>query len=166
MQLSLNHMQLTVDFRKKTISSLIINDKERLAAPAPLVRIRLMDREGKFTGTDAYDAAECTETGDGAVYTGFSAMPSLKVQIHLNDENGEAAWRLEAQPGSADYLVEWVDFPLVTLPALEDNNTEGSGGSILFPYNEGAVVSDMAKRESSHLRHMDPAYPSEGCYAV
>lgn len=166
LQLSLNNMNLSVDFAGRTVSSLVIGGKERLAASCPLFRINLRDTSGQSIYYTAYDAAHCRETEDGAVYTDFASIPGLSVQIHLTAENGEAAWRIEADPCSEALLLEWIDFPLLTLPAPEDNNPEGTGGTILFPYNEGALVSDLEKRERSHLRHVDPVYPSEGSFAV
>ena len=164
MQLALKNMSLTIDFETGTVTSLQIGGKERLAGSTPLFRVNLLDEKGTAREYTVYDAAECRRTEDGAVYTGFASMPGLEVQVHITAENGEAAWRVEVTPGSEDWLAEWVDFPLITLPELKENNP--GGGSILFPYNEGALVSDLAKRESSHLRHMNPSYPSEGCYPV
>lgn len=165
MQLALRNLNLTVDFTKRTVTSLRLAGKERLGAPSPLFRIQLLDRAGAATQCSAYDAAACRETADGATYTDFVAVPGLKVQVHLTNENGEAAWRIDVTPGDTDHLVEWVDFPLVTLPTLTENDPE-NGGSILFPYNEGALVSNIELRENSHLRHMEPRYPSEGCFPV
>lgn len=164
MQLALRNFDLTVDFPAKTVSSLCLNGKERLCAPSPLFRIHLLDKAGNGTTCSAYDAATCTETEDGAVYTDFAAMPGLTATVHLTNEAGEAAWRIDVTP-DADHVVEWVDFPLVTLPTLVENDPS-VGGSILFPYNEGALVSNIELRESSHLRHMEPRYPSEGCFPV
>ena len=106
LQLSLNNMNLSVDFTGRTVSSLVIGGKERLAASCPLFRINLRDTGGQSIYCTAYDAADCRETEDGAVYTGFASIPGLSVQIHLTDEKGEAAWHIEAVPGSETLLLE------------------------------------------------------------
>ncbi|MBR5615787.1 MAG: hypothetical protein IKW66_03105, partial [Clostridia bacterium] len=49
------------------------------------------------------------------------------------------------------------------MPKLEEN---GGGGRILFPYNEGALVSNMETREESSFCHCEPEYPSRGSFAV
>lgn len=165
MQLAYPNFDLTVDFAQKTVTSFVLAGKERLCAPSPLFRVQLLDRTGTPTIYSAYDAATCTETADGAVYTNFADMPGLTVQVHLTSENAEANWRIDVTPADTEHLVEWVDFPLITLPTLVENDP-AKGGSVLFPYNEGALVSNIELRESSHLRHMEPRYPSEGCFPV
>ena len=163
--LKLKNMTVSLDRSKGHIASLTVNGKERIAETTPIFRIRLRDEKGNATILSAYDAKKKTPTADGAIYTDFPSI-DVSVRIHLSDENGEAAWRIEVTPNTSEYFVEWTDFPLVTLPNLEDNNSDGNGGKLLFPYNEGALISDATCREETALRYADPEYPSMGCYAI
>lgn len=165
MILSLKDLILDTDFKNGCISSVKIKGIERLATHTPLFCACLRDTEGAQALFTSYDAKQVTETSDGAIYSGFS-LASLSIKVRLTDENGEAAFRISVTPGNSSYFVEWVDFPGITLPPLEENNTSGNGGKILYPYNEGALVSDINLRKLSDLRHEDATYPSRGAYSV
>lgn len=165
MVLKFKEFVLSVDFQKGEIASLMIRGSERLGASSPLFCFCLRDREGKAYQFTAYDARACTKTGEGAIYTDFP-VNDVAVHVYLREEGQEAAWRIAVTSVSANYFVEWVDVPLITLPKLEENNTCKNGGSILFPYNEGALVSDIRCRERSWFHHSDAEYPSKGSYAV
>ena len=163
--LNLNDICLSVDFEGGQITSLCMKGMERIAAPTDLFGLRLRDREGKAVLCSVHDARCCTATEDGAIYTKFpEAVESVRVR--LTDENGEAAWRIEVTPVSDDYFVEWVDLAPVTLPALEANNPDGTGGKVLFPYDEGVLVRDANIREETWSRHCDAEYPSSSGFSV
>jgi hypothetical protein len=164
MELNLKQLHLSVDFQSGFMTSLQIGGCECLVEKSPLFRICLRDKEGSTVVVTAADARACTETEDGACYSDFLMLP-LSVDATLKEENGEAAWRIAVTPPSG-FFVEWVEYPLVTLPSLQDNNPLGNGGKILFPYNEGALISDADCREGTDFRYEEPQYPSKGCYAI
>lgn len=164
--LQLSNMNLTVNFEAKQITSLQIGGKERLNGTCPLFRLRLRDISGGTRLLDAYDALVCTLTTNGAIYDMFDAEDTLSVQVYLDEQDDCAAWRISVVMKSTAYCVEWVDFPLLTLPALVENNMQGSGGRMLHPYNEGVLVSDINLRDTTDFRYWDPEYPSIGCYSL
>ena len=164
MVLKLRDFSLEADFKKGAITSLVMAERERVSGLSPLFRVRLRDKIGKAYIVTSFDALFCSETEDGAIYTGFD--PDIAVSVRLNDENGEAAWRIKVTPRNEDYFVEWVDFPSITLPLTEENNDSGFGGKILFPYNEGVLISNIESRDTSWLNYREPEYPSSGCYGV
>lgn len=161
--LSLPNLTLTASYEEGQLLSLRLGGRERLASPTPLFRLCLRNRAGEAVTLTACDARDCERLADGAVYTGFP-LSGLRARILLREKVGEAAWRVEVDPGSNEYFVEWVECPSVNLPPLADNNGAGDGGRILFPYDEGVLVSDMHIKQ--HLWHIDAAYPSKGDYAV
>ena len=165
MELCCKNLSLVVDFAAGCITSLIVRGQERLVAKAPLFTIRLRDRAGEAKILSIADAKKCTETKTGALYTDFSGA-NLSVEVFLTEEQGEAAWRISATPGNDGYFVEWVDFPPITLPKLAENNPQGTGGKILFPYNEGVLISDIDLREGMWMQHTDAEYPSLGCFTI
>ena len=160
MKLNLKDLTLSVNFQIGAITSLVICQRERLAARVPLFRARLRDEDGSAVMITAYDANTCVETEDGALYDGFS-LADVSVRVTLRNEDGEAAWRIAITPKSNRYFVEWVEFPPITLPTLKENNRDGNGGEILFPYNEGVLVSDI----NTH-KYDKAEYPSKGSYCV
>lgn len=163
MNLNLKTMMLSVDFEKGHIESLKILDKERLGAKMPLFKLRLRNRERTVTELSSYDAKKVTLTDCGAEYSAFDNF-DVRVNARLRDVAGEAEWYVSVIPGNDDILVESVDFPLVNMPKLRENN-EG-GGEILFPMNEGVIISDNNKRAKGWFKHKEPNYPSEGNYAI
>ena len=164
MTLNTNKLSLSVDFERGVIASLKIKGKERLAEESALFRIQLCDAEGNRTLYTALDASNCTKTQDGAVYSEFGEVDAV-VWVSITKKGGEAKFKIGAKPKSKDYFVEWVEFPHITLPKLIENNPE-NGGKILFPYNEGALVSNIDTREESWFPYVEPVYPSKGCYAM
>lgn len=165
--LTMNHMTLAVDFAVGSISSLILNQKERIAGTTPLFRLRLRDRDGQTVHYTTSDAATCVETANGAVYSGFPApYGELTVEVSVTEVSDRADWRISVDPHSREGFVEWVDFPRVTLPALTEENAAGNGGEILLPYNEGVLVANNRTRAQTDFRFWDPEYPSIGCYSL
>ena len=168
--LQLNGMSLSVDFQQACISSLVINGRERITGSTALFQLRLRNRAGEPLVFSALDARTIQETSDGAVYSDFenhtAEIQGLSVRVFLSDDNGNAAWRVAVEVKDGAYFVEWIDFPLLPLPALADNNLNGDGGQILLPYNEGVLISDAVTRQMTDFRHWDPEYPSLGCYPL
>lgn len=161
--LSAGRLSATVDFAHGRVHSLTIDSKERISGTSPLFRIGLRDKSGELIRLEPKDAQSCEITKNGARYALFP-ISGLSVSLFATSKDGEIHWRAEIGLDNCDYLSEWIDFPLISLPRLCDN-FEG-GGRILYPYNEGALVSDMRLREESFLRYCEPSYPSHGIYSV
>lgn len=165
MLLNLKDIVISLDLAAGAIDSVIIRGKERLAKKSQIFSVRLRDAEGKTVTLTSLDARLCTETAGGATYTGFS-VADVSVSVSLSDEMGDVACRISVTPMSERYFVECVDVLPMVLPHLVANNVSGDGGKILFPYNEGVLISDADVRDNMWLRHEDASYPSKGCYAV
>ena len=163
--LQFSNMSLAIDYAAGQITSLKLRGRERICASVPLFRLRLRDVDGHATVLTAYDAGVCTLTPDGAIYSCFFEVDVI-VRVYLREKEGNAAWRVTVRGLDEQHFVEWVDFPLVTLPALCENNENGNGGRILLPYNEGVLVSNNDHRQMTDFRHWEPEYPSLGCYPV
>ncbi len=161
-----DRMTLSLDLEGGSVCSLLIDGTERISSRAPLFRVGLRSREGELFRTSVFDAEKCKPTEDGAVYSGFAVCEELSVRIHLTATANEAQWRIEAEANNGDFVIEWIDFPMVSLPKLKDNEKNGLGGQILYPFNEGVLVSDMERRKKSFLCYKEPSYPSMGIYSV
>ena len=164
-KLKLKDSVISVDFEKGHIDSFLIKGIERIASFLPLFVVCLRNREGEAAICTAYDAKSCVETEDGAIYGGFE-IADILIRVYLCEECGEAVWRISVSLKNDEFFVEWVEFPKINLPSLEDNNPVGNGGRILFPYNEGVIVSDLDLRENSGFAHRDAEYPSQGSFSV
>ena len=156
---------MAVDFERGCICSLKTNGKERVFAKTPLFKLRLRKKDGSVLHFVAFDAKNVKVCGGVAVYSGFECAENVSVKVELKDEKDEARWYIGID-STGDMCAEWVDFPNICIPPLKENTESGDGSEILFPYNEGAIVSDIRCREESPFPHRDPEYPSLGSYAV
>jgi hypothetical protein len=159
--LNLNNAKLSVDFENGCIASLSINGRERLVSPSPLFCIRLQNRDGETVNLSTFDAAVCTLREDGAIYDGFAAA-DISISVFLQEICGEAEWRIAARSADDRYFIECIDFPTLTLTKI----TPESKSHILFPYNEGALISDSDLWSHIWLNQGEARYPSKGCFSV
>ncbi len=161
-------LSVSFDASRGEITSVRIGERERITGAAPLFRFCLRDRAGNALTLTAKDAAKAEVSEDGALFGGFSAPDGYSigatVRVFLTEEEGELAWRVRVDGVDTDRLLEWIDFPLLTLPS-PGKNTVG-GGKILYPYNEGALVDDLDLYESAWFGYEEPEYPSKGAFGV
>lgn len=162
--MNLKNMVLSVDFNSGEIDSLSILKKERLGGKMPIFKLRLRNRQNEISEISAYDAKGVIVTSDGAEYYGFDNF-SVSVCVEVKEVNGEAEWYININSEEPDILIESVDFPLLKLPRLCENNSD-RGGAVLLPMNEGVLVRDNNKRAHGWFKHKEPNYPSEGNYAI
>ncbi len=156
-----DNLTVYVDFPAGCVKKLCVKGKNRLADAAPLFRVGVRDKKGEPSVFSAFDKTYCYETGNGAVY-GFENGAS--VTVTLDNENGSAAWRISVCGIPKNRFVEWVEFGMAVMPKLRENGR--GGGSVLFPYNEGVLVSDYSIRERTSFLHWPLEYPSYGSLAM
>ena len=163
-------LSVSIDLLRGEIASLTIDRGERLAGRIPLFRLCLRDRCGEAIVLSARDAKEVVEIEKGAEWRDFqyhgTQIFGLTVTVSAKENATDLAWYLRVEGLRDEYVVEWIDAPSALLPKLRENDPEGRGGTVLLPYNEGALVSDATVRARTSLGHDDPAYPPKGCYAV
>lgn len=165
---SAENLSVSFDAFRGEITSVRLFGRERVVDGAPLFRICLRDLDGSALTLTAKDATVVEKIEDGALFSGFHTPDGralgASVRVFLTEEAGELAWRVRVDGIDADRLLEWIDFPLVTLPS-PGKNTLG-GGKILYPYNEGALVDDLELYEAAWFRYEEPEYPSKGAFGV
>ncbi|MBE6553563.1 MAG: hypothetical protein E7666_04380 [Ruminococcaceae bacterium] len=154
-----NH-NLNVDYEKGALTSLTINGRELVADRTPLFSVRLMAQNGDVRDLTAYDAERCTLCDGGAVYTGFPEAIAVTVACRPTADAWE--WRIAVE-NRTDCAVEAVVFPDVILKPLAQN---GGDATVLYPYNEGALISDAELRQKTVFASCEPEYPSLGSYSM
>ncbi len=155
---------LTVDWSTGRVVELGINGTPLAHGTQPaLFRLGLRNKFGAELRVDALQATNCSveQTTDGWIAR-YEMAHDLMVKIAAR--TGDALdWRIQVE-NHGDLQVEWVE-PLQI--ALEPLATAGGiGREILFPYNEGARVTDLTQRETSWFPYSEPEYPSLGRFAV
>ena len=151
------NMNITLDEGRGVISSLVLGGTERLVTECPIFVSRLRDREGNCLYIDATMASYCDASGEDIVYYGFGgALDGVKVRVSVICADA-IEWKISASDIPCEYALEWVELPKICLPRLIDNDKRG--GKILFPYNEGMIVTNEAL-----LPRYEVEWPSSGAY--
>ncbi|MBR2650108.1 MAG: hypothetical protein IKD45_00440 [Clostridia bacterium] len=165
MEIIAGNINLSVDFEKGDITSLSICGTERIVKRVPLFVLHTEDKNKNAYTYSAYDATKVEINACGATYSGFNNT-AASVFVKLTTTGDEVNFYIEACPGSADTLIESVEFRVGGLPLLRENNVHGNGGDMLFPYNEGMILSNNDKRARCWFKHEKPEYPSKSTYAI
>ncbi len=144
-----------VNWEKGSISSLKYKDRELLGEGQPLFSMRLRDAHGKAVLLSAEETA-CKRVGDGAEYR-FENGVTVRVTAIAQGE--KLIWKASFSAPS-ELIPEYIDFPGVKIQGQLLEN--GGDGSVLWPYNEGGLVTNGDLKTSMD----DPEYPSKGSYAM
>ena len=157
-EISSENIKLTIDpVGKRGICSLVLGGVERLVACAPLFVMRLRDLEGNTHLLDSTVAGCVSDNGCVFAYSSFGGdFDPLCVTVKVCATDG-INWEICVTGVPCGYAVEWVEFPKICLPSLKENCE--NGGEILFPYNEGMLVSN-----EKLLPRYEPEFPSSGAY--
>ena len=150
-------LELSINIEAGTISSLRLAGKECIVSLCPIFVARLRNKAGECFYIDS-TKAECHEARSGCItYSGFGGdFSSLWVKI-IVEANEEINWEIELGGVDSEYALEWVELPKICLPKLKDNDPKG--GKILFPYNEGIIVTN-----ENELPRYEPEFLSSGAY--
>ena len=155
--IKLENLVLDVDFEKGCIKALNCYGVNLTESELPLFRIRMMNDAGEFFCINTFDAKKCTVHEKKAVYYEFPYDVEVTVEIDacfslgINVEN------------HTDMLIEWIDFPVVSLKPLRKN---GGNATMLFPKCEGALIEDAVARQDTGFADCVPEYPSTCFYSV
>ena len=157
-EFSSKNIKLTIDpLEYKTISSLVLGGGERVVAKTPVFVARLRDLGGNTYYISSTDASGVDVDGDTYTYSRFGKdFDGLFVKVRICANNG-ISWEICVCGVPQGYALEWVEFPKICLPRLKENCPDG--GAILFPYNEGMLVTN-----ESLLPRYEPEFPSSGAY--
>lgn len=164
------YYQMELDDASGALLSLRQGDKELIHDAAafrrPLFTIRFRDAQGGIHDVGA-DNAKTVTLSDNVDqerivfnYTAFGEI-SLKVRVTIRCPQDEpfTYWHLAAEH-ETDWIIEWIDYPNVVVP--NDLTATGGTGKLVWPFNEGVLIEDIALRESGFLRYKEPNYPSRG----
>ena len=151
-----NDIELTINKEHGAISSLLLCGKELCMGALPLFVVRLRSKCGDCFYISS-DKARLIGDNDGFTYSAFGGAFDNAVAT-INISGGEyISWGIDISSVPSEYAVEWVEMPKLCVRRLRDNDPQG--GTILFPYDEGILVSD-----ETLLPRYEPEFPSSGAY--
>lgn len=152
-----SNIKVEIDFLNKNVSSIIFNNEELIYGYVPFFTIKLRNRnaEKRYISAKEFEFVELNESI--AKYHHKDVDVFLKVgQI----DNG-LCWNIRAI-NHTDELLEQVELMSLGLfPKLEE---DGGKGEIDIPYNEGARITSLERREASGFRYQEVDYPSQGIF--
>lgn len=153
--------QITLDLATASVTEVRHRGKPlTVSSGVGLFALQLRSHSGE---TRRFDAGNCPFVSfDGACATYENDLLTVRLRLHAD---GDALLlRLEAD-NRTDLLPEWVE--LMTVEVAKKLRCEDGGtGAIVWPYNEGCLVSDMSLREKMPFAYREPVYPSRGSYSI
>lgn len=157
-----NGAEISVDVQNAVVDSILSGCKQLLEGKTSLFAVKLRNRDGSGIVLDADD---CTFEGfDGKTARYVNEKVEVSVHFGLSAQNDALVLRAEVK-NKTDWLVEWVELMSVEVfGKLRDE--QGGKGAIVYPFNEGGLVTNMAYRESMPYKYDEPKYPSKSGYSI
>lgn len=157
-----NGAEFSVDVENAVVNSVLFGSKQLVQGKTSLFAVKLRNRDGKSVVFDATDCAFVGFDGKTALY----ANEKVEVALHFGlSEQGDALVLRADVKNKTDWLVEWVELMSVDVFGKLRDEQDGRG-AIVYPFNEGGLVTNMAYRESMPYKYDEPKYPSKSGYSV
>ncbi len=155
-----NGFAVEIDFGNACVHHVAFQNEQLTQGDIPFYAAKLRNREGKSRIITATEGEFISFDGVTAQYTHKEA----EIFISVKETVDGLVWRISVQNKTED-LLEWVELMSIGV-AKKLQDEEGGKGAILFPYNEGCLVTDMDKRHWSPFPYIEPDYPSQGKYCI
>ena len=154
------HSSIEVDFECGALKNIIKNGRQITCGSAPLFTVKLRKKTSKSYVVNSTECKFISYGNNVASYTcGF-----FDAQVHFFVQDESLLAKICIQNKTQD-LLEWTELLPFTVPQkLKDE--DGGRGEILYPYNEGCRVTNMAFRESMPFSYTEPEYPSKGSFSI
>ena len=147
----------SIKISENRIESLIINGKELAAGKLPLFKIALRGDEPSYVTANDGIISSISENKYCITYK----ETNLTVRVFVTLTEKGLSWDIEID-NNTGLMVEWVDFPQIVVP----NDLNGGENKILWGFNEGVEVNDIAFREKLGFPYQEPVYPCVGTMGI
>ena len=150
---------VNIDFENRVVRSLKYRGVELCVRESAVFSVRLTDKTGK---TVDYDSTKATAVkklkfdGEYERYEFCGFLEDFSVIVLKRDNEQGFDLRFEVK-NRTEKIIEHVEVLPIIFKPFEKN---GGIGKLLFPYNEGALVEDNDLRSVSHLKYVEPDYPT------
>lgn len=159
--IGLSNKKISMKFDDENGKIISISDgkKEYISTPMPIFKAAFRNESGErlVEETDSMKLRQsiASNTIITASYEGSLCTAEIKAEL----ADG-ISWSVRVLPKN-NLTMEWVNFPQIAVP----NDLSANGYKILWGFNEGVLIEDMAERERI-FPHMEPEYPSKGLMAL
>ena len=155
-----NDFEIFFNEKKCSITSIKKNGKELIFESLPFFSIKLRDKDNSSFIISSFDFSFVSRKEDLFNYK------NKFIDVYLLFKKIKKGFRVRVKvKNKSKYVIEWIELNSFGLnPKLKDE--ENGNGEILYPYNEGCLVSNMARRNASPFPFIEPTYPSLGKYSI
>ncbi len=151
---------VNIDFERGEIAEITYKNQRINEGRVPMFSVKLRKRTGESRILSSYDCAFVSFTQHTACYT----CDFFDVDVRFEQKGDALLWRANIRNKTQD-LLEWIE--LMSFSVAEKlKDEEGGKGEIVYPYNEGCRVTNMAYRESMPFRYKEPDYPSKNTFSI
>lgn len=153
-------VSLNIDFKKCSIISLVFKNEELIEKPIPLFKVRLRKHDNSYHYIDAFAFKFLGLENDIAKYINDELEAYLSVKTL---DNG-LSFAIDIKNKTSDLIEQVEIMSLGLFPKLLDE--EGGKGEMDIPYNEGARITSISRRNSAWFTYMEVDYPSNSAYHI
>ena len=151
---------VAIDFEHGEIADITQKGRRVNDGRAPIFSVKLRKRTGESHIVSSNECAFVSVKNATAIYT----SDFFDIEVILRQENDRLIWRANIKNKTQD-LLEWIE--LASFSVFERLKDEVQGkGEIIYPYNEGCKVTNMAYRESMPFKYAEPDYPSRNSFSI
>ena len=155
-----NGAEISVDFEKGEIAEISRGGRQINEGRAPLFSVKIRKKTGKSLIITSKSCQFKAFDGETAYY----AFSLFDAQITVKKEADGLAFRIRVHNKTQD-LLEWTELASFSVRKTLKDEADGKG-EIVYPYNEGCLVTNMAYRESMPFRYIEPDYPSKNTFSI
>lgn len=158
----LNNGSVDIDLSAGVIQGIVAYGNKLTCGKSDLFAVKLRSRQAEKVVVSAHDCKFVCFDGRRATYT--SDLVDVFVDLCVSADKNSLLVRVNVA-NKTDMLVEWVETisPCV-FGKLRDEC--GGRGAVVYPFNEGGLVTNMAYRESMPYKYAEADYPSKSGYSV
>lgn len=151
---------IDIDFKNGEIAGVLYKGKQLNDGSAPMFSVKLRKKTGESRIVSAKECTFVAFENNIAFYT----SECFDLKLLVKEKDGALVWKADIKNKTQD-LLEWVELMSFTVTGKLQDEPQGQG-SIIYPYNEGCRVTNMAYRESMPFRYIEPDYPSKNTFSI
>ncbi len=151
---------IALDLERGEFAAVSHNGKSVTYGRVPIFCVKLRKKTGESYTLPSTAFSFVRFTGNVAFYV----CAALDVEVLFKPQKDGLACRAKIRNKTPD-MVEWIELLPFSVPKKLKDEQDGVG-EIVYPYNEGCRVTNMAFRESMPFRYVEPEYPSKNTYSI
>lgn len=150
-----NNLFVEIDFGNKYVSSINFENEELIHGKLPFFVIKLRDRDANKEYINASQFEFVSFDGTNAIYK----HEKVDVTLSINQLENGLKWGVSIKNHTSK-IIEQVE--LMTVGFNKELEEECGTGEVVIPYNEGARITSLKRRDENGFTYREVDYPSYG----